>query len=219
MLPDRFRLLRRVLARRQPDLTVLMERVHKTHNFSAILRSCDAVGVLDVHAVVPRDGLELHHGTSAGTRKWLRVHPHDDVDAAVRHLRETGGFRIVAAHPGPSAVDFRSVDFTRPTALMMGAELRGLSERGLELADERVVIPMMGMAHSLNVSVAAALLLYEAQRQRDAAGLYDDSRLSEERFGRILFEWAYPDIARRRREEGRPYPGLDVEGGLLLDEA
>jgi len=79
-----------------------------------------------------------------------------------------------------------------------------------------VVIPMMGMAHSLNVSVATALLLYEAQRQRAAAGMYETSRLPEEDFRRTLFEWAYPELARRRKEEGRPYPALDEDGQLLV---
>ena len=193
-----------------------MERVHKTHNFSAILRNCDAVGVLDVHAVPPEDGLSLHHGTSAGTRKWIRVHRHDDVGAAVAFLREEG-FTVLAAHPGEEAVAFRQVDFTRPVALMMGAELHGVSDQGLELADEQVAIPMVGMVHSLNVSVATALLLYEAQRQREEAGMYRSSRLSEAEFRRTLFEWAYPDLARRYRGEGRPYPDLDDEGRLLPD--
>jgi tRNA (guanosine-2'-O-)-methyltransferase len=215
MLPERFRLLRRVLARRQPDLTVLMEQVHKSHNFSAILRSCDATGVLDVHAIPPEEGLELHRGTAAGSAKWLRVHRHPDVDGAVAHLRERG-FRVLAAHPAANAVDFRLVDFTAPTAVMMGAELHGLSERGLELADQAVVIPMMGMVRSLNVSVATALILYEAQRQRAEAGMYDASRLPEEEYRRTLFEWAYPDLARRWREQGRPYPELDSEGNLVM---
>ncbi len=214
MLPRRFHLLREVLARRQPDLTVLMEQVHKSHNFSAILRSCDAVGILDVHAVPPDDGLELHHGTSAGSRKWLRVHRHDDVDAAVDHLHEEG-FTVLAAHPGETSVDFREVDFTRPVAVMMGAELHGVSDRGLERADRHVVIPMMGMVHSLNVSVATALILYEAQRQRAAAGMYAGPRLPDEEHRRVLFEWAYPELARRRRDDGLPYPRLDEDGQIL----
>lgn len=114
-------------------------------------------------------------------------------------------------------MDFRGVDLTRPTAIMMGAELHGVSERGLELADAHVVIPMVGMVRSLNVSVATALLLYEAQRQREAAGMYDGSRLAPEEFRRILFEWSYPELARRRRQEGRSYPDLDDQGQLLLE--
>lgn len=214
MRPERFHRLRRVLARRQPDLTVLMEKVHKSHNFSAILRNSDAVGALDVHVVPPEDGLDLHHGTSAGTRKWVRVHRHPDVGAAVAALH-AAGFEVLAAHPSEQALDYRDVDFTRPVALMMGAELHGVSDAGLALADGHVAVPMKGMVHSLNVSVATAILLFEAHRQRDAAGMYAASRLDAETYRRTLFEWAYPSIASRLRRAGRPYPELDEDGRIL----
>jgi tRNA (guanosine-2'-O-)-methyltransferase len=193
-----------------------MDRVNKSHNFSAILRNCDATGVLEAHVVPPEKGLDLHHGTSAGTKKWVEVHRHDHLSGAVAHLKERG-FAVLAAHPSVNSVDFREVDYTTPTAVMMGAELHGVSEEGLELADRHVVIPMSGMVHSLNVSVATALILFEAMRQREAAGLYEKSRLSTEDFGRRLFESAYPSIAASRRKKGRPYPGLTDEGELLLD--
>lgn len=214
MRPERFRRLRDVLSRRQPDLTVLMEKVNKPHNFSAILRNCDAVGVLETHVVPPAHGLDLHDATSGGTRKWIRVHTYPDVQSAAAHL-EGRGFQILAAHPSPDARDFREVDFTRPTALLMGAELHGVSPAGLALADEHVVIPMLGMVHSLNVSVATALLLYEAQRQRSAAGMYDGRRLDPETFARVLFQWAHPLLAARFDAEARPYPTLDEDGRIL----
>ena len=216
MLPERFHRLKRVLARRQPDLTVLMENVHKSHNFSAILRNCDAVGVLNAHVVPPKDGLNLHQGTSAGTKKWIRVHRHDTVADAVEHLHGEG-FRVLAAHPSPEALDFRDIDFTKPTAVMMGAELDGVSDEGLALSDDHVVIPMLGMVHSLNVSVATALLLYEAQRQRAAAGMYEVSRVPEDEMERMIFEGAYPSLAAKRRQDGRPYPRLDEDGQLIRD--
>lgn len=216
MNPERFRRLRRALARRQPDLTVLMDHVHKSHNFSAILRNCDAVGVLDAHVVTPDEGLDLHHGTSAGTKKWIRVVRHASVTRAATGLRERG-FRLVAAHPSPDARDYRDVDYTRPTALMMGAELHGVSEEGLAVADLQVRIPMLGMVHSLNVSVATALLLFEAARQRENAGMYDESRLDPVEFERRLFEWAYPSVALTRRQEGRPYPSLTQTGEIVPD--
>ena len=99
MNPERFRRLSLALERRQPDLTVLMERVHKSHNLSAILRNCDAVGVLEAHAVLPPEGLDIHAHTSAGTAKWVRVRRHASTEDAVHSLRDDG-FRIVAAHPG-----------------------------------------------------------------------------------------------------------------------
>jgi len=214
MLPERFQRLRSVLDRRQPDLTVLMERVNKAHNLSAILRNCDAVGVLDVHAVYPKRGLKLHRDTSAGTAKWIGTHQHPDGPTAVRFLQEAG-FQVVAADPGRSSIDFREVDYTGPTALLMGAERFGVTPESLALVDVTVRIPMVGMARSLNVSVATSLLLYEAFRQRDAAGLYLTSRLDPERRRGLLFEWAYPEIARQLAEAGRPYPPLDEQGVIL----
>jgi tRNA (guanosine-2'-O-)-methyltransferase len=194
-----------------------MDRVHKSHNFSAILRNCDSVGVLEAHVVVPEGGdLDLHHGTSAGTKKWIRVVYHREVSEAVAALKAKG-FRVLAAHPSADAIDYREADYTRPTAITMGAELHGVSAEGLALADDLISIPMMGMVHSLNVSVASSLLLFEAARQRSAAGMYEDTRLSPAAFEERLFEWAYPTLARSRREEGRPYPRLSPDGDILQD--
>lgn len=214
MTPERFRRLRAALTRRQPDLTVLMDRVNKSHNFSAILRNCDAVGVLKAHVVPPENGLDLHHGTSAGTKKWVEVGYHDSTIDAIDGLK-AAGFRVLAAHPSDDAADYREPDYTRPTAIVMGAELYGVSKEGLAAADGHVSIPMMGMVHSLNVSVATALLLFEARRQREAEGMYDSSRLPEDDFERRLFEWAYPTIAANRREAGRPYPAITDDGELI----
>lgn len=214
MRPQRFRKLQQVLDRRQPDLTVLMERVHKPHNLSAILRSCDAAGVMEVHAVAPAEGLRVHHDTSGGTSKWIPIRSWPEIEPAVEAL-EARGFRLLAADPGPGAEDYRSLDLTRPTAFMMGAELHGLSERCLELVHGRLEIPMVGMAASLNVSVAAAVLLFEAKRQREAKGFYDEPRLDLDTRARILFEWAHPRAALRLRETGRPYPALDADGRIV----
>ena len=214
MNPERFRRIRAALQRRQPDLTVLMERVNKPHNFSAILRNCDAVGVLRAHGVLPEKEIDLHHHTSGGTTRWVQVQVHKTVEAAGEALRGSG-FRILAAHPSEGALDFREADLTRPVAFMVGAELDGLSQSGLSMADGAIQIPMMGLVHSLNVSVATALLLYEAFRQRQAAGLYDESRLPEEEYRRLLFEAAYPDIARVLRSRNEPYPPLSPDGEFL----
>jgi tRNA (guanosine-2'-O-)-methyltransferase len=215
MRPERFLRLRSVLDRRQPDLTVLMERVSKEHNFSAILRNCDAVGILDVHAVAPERGLKLHHETSGGTAKWMRVHRHVDARSAIATLRNAG-FQLVAAHPGDGARDFRRIDYTRPTAVLVGAERFGLSDAALAEVDVTAAVPMMGMARSLNVSVAVSLFLFEAYRQREDSGLYaPPSRMPPERYRRILFEWAYPDFAKRFRARSLPYPELGPEGEIL----
>lgn len=212
--PRRFRRLRCVLDRRQPDLTVLMENVHKPHNLAAVLRTCDAVGVLEAHAVTPEATRPALHGAvTASAGKWLPVRPWAALGPACDHLRGAG-FQLVAAHPAAGAVDFRSVDYTRPTALVLGQEKEGVSAEAVARADRLVVIPMLGMLPSLNVSVAAAVILFEAQRQRAAAGLYERSRLDPERHRATLFEWAHPVLAERCRAAGMPYPALDEEGGV-----
>jgi tRNA (guanosine-2'-O-)-methyltransferase len=214
MSPERYRKLRTTLERRQPDLTVLMDDVHKDHNLSAVMRTADAVGIMKIHAVSPGGAVPRYHMMSGGSRKWVRTQSHPDIGTAVSRLREDG-HAIVAAHLTDQAQDFRAIDFTRPTALLLGNELSGVSQKGADLADEHAVIPMQGMVASLNVSVAAALFLYEAQRQRQDAGLYDRPRLDEEFIRRQLFEWAYPRIARHCQRHGQPYPPLDEEGYLL----
>lgn len=213
MTPARYRKLRRVLDRRQPDLTLLTENVHKSHNISAILRTADAVGIYEAHAISEGGEVPRHHMSSAGSRKWVEVRAHRDLASALRHLRSTG-HQILAAHFSDNSVDFREVDYTVPTAILFGSELWGVSDRAADEADRHIVIPMEGMVASLNVSVATALILYEAQRQRQAAGLYDECRLDPALYRRKLFEWCYPEVADQLRRDGRPYPELDENGYL-----
>ena len=213
MTPERQQKLRRVLDCRQPDLTVLLDDVHKAHNFSAILRSCDAVGVFEAHAVWGDPRLRPNHLISGGTGKWVGIRTHPDIDSAVGTLRAQG-YQLVAAHPGGDARDYRDVDYTRPTALMLGAELRGLGRRALECADARVCVPMVGMVESLNVSVAAATILFEAQRQRVDADLYSASRLDRAVYDKTLFEWAHPAVASYCRRHKLPYPALDDDAEI-----
>ncbi|MFP5285339.1 MAG: TrmH family RNA methyltransferase, partial [Thermoanaerobaculia bacterium] len=132
----------------------------------------------------------------------------------VAQLKERG-FRILAAHPEERAVDYREVDYTLPTAVLLGQEETGVTPRAVEMADELVVIPMMGMGLSLNVSVAAALILFEARRQRAAAGLYDRPRLEPDLRDRLLFEWTYPVLARLCRTKKVEYPRLGEDGEIL----
>jgi len=142
----------------------------------------------------------------------LRVHP--SIEEAAAHLKERG-FTIYAANLSKRAVDYRQVDYVRPAVVLLGAEKWGVSRRAAELADANVIIPMMGMVQSLNVSVAAAVILFEAQRQRLEAGLYDRPRLDPETYRRTLFEWGYPRRAEVLRRRGLPYPELDEEGQIV----
>ncbi|MGH8496407.1 MAG: tRNA (guanosine(18)-2'-O)-methyltransferase TrmH [Gammaproteobacteria bacterium] len=213
MTPERFRKLRTALDRRQPDLALIAENVHKSHNLSALLRTCDAVGVPVVHAVSDDGAVQRHRGISGGSRHWVEVRVHESVAAACATL-ESAGFEILAAHFSAQAVDYRSIDYTRPSAILLGSELDGVSAPAAALADRHIVIPMHGMVASLNVSVAAAVILYEAERQRVAAGCYGKCRLKPDVRARILFEWCYPRIAASCRLKGVPYPSLDTDGSL-----
>jgi tRNA (guanosine-2'-O-)-methyltransferase len=212
--PKRFHRLRTVLDRRQPDLTVLLEDVQVPRNLAAVLRSGDAVGVSEAHAVWPGGRLKISRPASGGNRKWLPVRKHRTLAVALEHLKGRG-LRVLAAHPAPEAIPFREVDYTLPTALLLGNEDNGLTEEALAGADAIVTIPMEGMGTSLNVSVAAALILFEAQRQRRVAGFYEGPRLDPETYTRTLFEWTYPEIARQCRKRGVPYPRLGEEGEIL----
>lgn len=216
MTPERFRRLREVLDRRQPDLTVVMEKVHKPHNLSAVMRTCDAVGILEVHAVDPSRPVRASGGVAQGTQRWVSVQRYENIGDAAEVLHRRG-FTIAAAHPDAGAVPFRDYDYTRPTALLLGQEKDGVTAEALELCDAKIVIPMEGLVASLNVSVAAALILFEAQRQRAKAGMYQQARLPEPQRSKLLFEWAYPRIAELCREHEVPYPRLG-EDGELLDE-
>jgi tRNA (guanosine-2'-O-)-methyltransferase len=203
----------RVLGDRQPDLTVLAESLHKPRNFSAIVRTCDAVGVNTLHAVPGDDGLAIHWNTSQGAEKWVRVQPHEDLDTACRSLKSEG-FQLIAAHLSDAAVDYRELDYTAPTALILGTELFGVSESALRWSDRQVTIPMRGMTQSLNVSVACAIVLYEAMRQREAAGLYGARRLDADEREAQRFEWMHPAVARFCRERGLDYPEMNEAGDI-----
>jgi len=215
MTPRRFRRLRAVLDRRQPDLTVVLEDVQKPHNLSAVLRTCDAAGVFEAHAVAPARDVRPARAVAQGTGRWVRLASHRSLDDLFGLLRGRG-FRTWAAHPGAGSVDYREVDYTAPTAVLFGREKDGVSEAALRRVDGRLAIPMEGMVASLNVSVAAALVLYEARRQREAAGLYEGGpRLDPELHEKTLFEWAYPYFADLCRRHGRPYPELGEDGEVL----
>lgn len=220
MTPERFAKLNAALDRRQPDLTVLMDSVNKSRNVAAVVRTADAVGLLRLHAIAVGAALRRHAMVAGGAKDWVELVLHRSADTAIAALRAEG-FRFVVADAAPGARDFRTVDYTAKVCVVVGAELRGLSEEALAAADERIAIPMQGLCTSLNVSVAVGAILLEAGRQRAAAGLYDRPRLPREQREHTLFEWCYPDIAQRCRELGRPYPRLRADGLLaenpLLD--
>ena len=218
MSPERFARITQMLNRRQPDLTVFLEEVHKPHNLSAIVRTADAIGVSDVHATWEDLAMCLSGKSATGSQNWVTVHSHDTTSDAVAALRAQG-MQIVATNLSDTAIDFRAVDYTKPTAILMGQEKYGISQEALALADQHVIVPMVGMCQSLNVSVASALILYEAQRQRELAGMYNgECRLPDDETQRILFEGGHPIFANLCNEKKLPYPPLDDQGQINASE-
>ncbi len=217
MSPERFARITEMLNRRQPELTVCLEQVHKPHNLAAIVRTADAVGVSDIHATWQDKATRLSGKSATGSQNWVNVHSHDSVTDAVKALRAQG-MQIIATNLSNTAIDFRDVDYTKPTAILMGQEKHGISAEALALADQDVIIPMVGMCQSLNVSVASALILYEAQRQRDEAGMYNgECRLPDDEVHRILFEGGHPIFTKLCKEKNLPYPPLDAQGQIDAD--
>lgn len=213
MTPERVARLDEVLAQRQPDLTVFAENLHKPKNFSAMVRNCDAVGINQMHVSPGDSQLRTHWKTSQGAEKWLSIKTHDSSAAACKHLKSRG-FRLIAAHLSDVAIDFRDVNYTRPVALVLGSELFGVSDKTLACIDQQIIIPMMGVTQSLNVSVACSIVLYEAQRQRMAAGMYDECRLDDETLAKQRFEWLHPILADYCQRHQLDYPALDQSGDL-----
>jgi len=184
-----------VLEQRQPDLTVVIENVHDPHNISAVLRSCDAVGIATVHLVhTVEERPRLNRVVASGALRWLEIVDHPSIESCFDALR-CQGFTIYATHLDENRLELFDLDLTRPSALVFGNEQRGVSPEAVAASDETIVIPMMGMVQSLNISVACAVTLYEALRQRRAADLYQQPRLAAAEIDARLDGW----LRRERR--------------------
>ena len=143
MADNRFKRVKTVLDKRQLDLTVCLDEVHKHHNLSAIVRTADAVGCHHIHAVWPKEQRRLTNNTSGGSKNWVETHMHNDIDEAVNTIREQiPGVQILATNLSDSAVDFREIDYTKPTAIIVGQERDGISDKALAHADQHIIIPM-----------------------------------------------------------------------------
>jgi len=214
MTPERYAKILQVLNNRQSNLTVITDEVHKGRNISAIVRTCDAVGIDTIHVVTPKAGFQNYRGTALGSQKWVTTAQHDSVATPINLLREKG-FQIVAAHLSETALNYRDIDYTKPTALLLGGEKPGPSQYSLESVDHHITIPMMGMVGSLNVSVACSIIMAEAQRQRTDAGLYGNDCLPKPLFNHRLFNWCQPTLAAYCDKHNLQYPELDDTGGII----
>lgn len=181
--------IEKVLRSRQHSLHVVLENIHDPHNVSAIYRSCDAVGIPKVSLVYNIEKFpKLNRTSSASARKWVSSQRYKDIKTCYSDLR-TDGFKIYASLLDARAKNLYNIDFTEKSAIVLGNESRGVSELAAELADETFYIPMYGMIQSLNVSVANAVTLYEALRQREAKGFYDDCEINEIELQTMIDEW------------------------------
>lgn len=183
--------IRQVLSRRQTGITVVLEDIHDSHNASAVMRSCDGVGIIDVHLVYVHEAppkRSFARKTSGSAAKWIRTHYHDSIQECYAVLRHQG-MRILATSLAGESEDVYSQDLTRPTAFVFGNEMRGVSDEAIGAADSTIHIPMQGMVESLNISVACAVTLYEAMRQRLAAGAYAHPSLDADELAVLEQEW------------------------------
>ena len=214
MTPQRLQRLKATLDKRQPDLTLVTDYVHKGRNLAALMRTADAVGIGDVHGVLSDDDWQVYRNTAKGSFDYVDLHRHENIEKALLPLKQKG-YQVVAAQLCDEAVDYRKVDYSLPTVLLLGAEKHGVSDQGIQLADKKVIIPMVGMTESFNVSVAASIILMEAMFQRQAKGMYDKSRLSAAVYERLLFRWSHPKIRDFCDLHNLPYPATRDDGEVV----
>ncbi len=190
MTPEREEKLKKVIAHKQISLTVVMENVHDPHNISAVLRSCDAVGVKEVYIVnsVVKKDQRMGKRSSASANKWLDIHQYESLEKCFIDVRKKYD-KIYTTHLSSNAVPLHEMDFTQSLALVFGNEKDGVSEEALGYSDGNFVIPQFGLIQSLNISVACAVTLYEALRQRQVAGMYTKSEMSPTEQAAMFEDW------------------------------
>ncbi len=188
---ERITRLKRTLDKRQTTLTVVLENIIDPHNLSACLRSCDATGVSKVYLIY--DGSQpfpkLKSSSSASASKWIEVEKYKSVKECFEEIKKDG-FKIYTTHMSAQSVPLYEIDFTSKIAIVFGNEHFGVSELAVNQADGNFLIPQVGMIQSLNISVACAVSLYEAFRQRHEAGMYDSPQLTPDNYSTKLNKWA-----------------------------
>ena len=215
ILPRRFERIKNVLNCRMKNLTVLVEAVNKPHNLSAILRTCDAAGVFEANFICEKDNVKTFNSTAQGSQKWVKLNNHETTISAVSELKKKG-FKLYGTTLNERSTDYRNFDYSENTCFVLGAEKWGLSDQLISKVDESIFIPMSGMVQSLNVSVAASILLFEAIRQRESKSLLplNGEGLSSEEYEKTLFEWSYPELASIYRKSGNKYPKINQYGEI-----
>ena len=192
MTPERYDRLTNVLNKRQPGLTVVLENVEDPHNISAVMRTCDAVGIQDLYILTTKIPRHKKWGdrSSSSAAKWLSIHEYTEVGSCFKELRKNFD-KIYATHLSSDAVNLYELNLTEKVALVFGNEHGGLSEETLALCDGNFIIPQVGIIKSLNISVACAVSIYEAYRQKAGAGHYARPQLSSDDFSMLKNKWGF----------------------------
>ena len=190
MTKERKEKLMAILKKRQPDLTVVLENVFDPHNISAVMRTCDAVGIQEVYVLNTKIPKHKKWGarSSSSAAKWLTIHEFEQAEVCFNELRKKYS-KILTTHLSSDAVSLHEIDFTHSIALIFGNEHSGVTEEIRLMADGNFIIPQAGIIRSLNISVACAVTLYEAYRQKENAGHYKNQKLEGEMLNRLLEEW------------------------------
>ena len=192
MTPQRKEKLVSVLDKRQDNITIVLENVFDPHNISAVMRTCDAVGVQEVYILNTKIPRHKKWGpkSSSSAAKWLSVHQYENAEECFSSLRKRYS-SILTTHLTNDALSLHQLDLTRSIALVFGNEHSGVSDEIRVLADGNFMIPQVGIIQSLNISVACAVTLYEAYRQKSLAGHYNRQRLDDLRYNELLKEWSF----------------------------
>ena len=192
MTPERTDRLNNVLAKRQPDLTIVLENVSDPHNISAVMRTADAVGVQDIYILNTKIGLHeiWSEKASSSAAKWLTVHQFTNAKECFEALRKNFS-KIYTTHLSTDAVDLYDLNLTESVALVFGNEHSGVSEEIIAMADDNFIIPQVGIIKSLNISVACAVSLYEAYRQKNCARHFDNQKLTGNSLLNLRQQWGF----------------------------
>jgi tRNA (guanosine-2'-O-)-methyltransferase len=190
MTPERYQRLTSVLNKRQGDITIVLENVSDPHNISAVMRTADATGLQDIYILNTKIPRHKKWGakSSSSAAKWLTIHQFDNAEECFSSLRKRYS-TILTTHLSSDAVSLHEIDLTRSIALVFGNEHSGVSDEIRALADGNFIIPQVGIIRSLNISVACAVTLYEAFRQKTKAGHYNQRSLDDVRYNELLEAW------------------------------
>lgn len=191
MTPERTEKLQNVLSKRQADFTLVLENVFDPHNISAVMRTCESVGIQDIFVLNTKIPQHKKFGekSSSSATKWLTINQYDNAAECFNELHKRN-FRIYTTWLGEGSLDLYEMNFTEPLAIVFGNEKTGVSDEIRALADGNMVIPQVGIIQSLNISVACAVTVYEAFRQKRLAAHYDTQRLPLKRYDELWKLWS-----------------------------